>query len=203
MKDRFIELLRKMGAKGDFDSAFETLAMEYSGARRYYHTLRHVRNCLDEYSEVRDLAVSPNTLEFALWYHDIVYNTKSENNEARSAALAHQAAIDLGLPGFVRRGAFDLIMLTKHNSKPDSEDGKIMVDVDLSILGSPVEEFDVYEEGIRKEYSGVKENVFKRERRKILQGFLERDPLYLTNHFREKYEDQAKANLERSIAKLS
>jgi predicted metal-dependent HD superfamily phosphohydrolase len=203
MKDRFIELVTRMGGKGDFNAAFEALAMKYSGAGRYYHTFRHIRQCLDEYSEARDLAVSPNTLEFALWYHDIAYNIKSKNNEAVSARLAFEAAAGFGLPRFVRQGVFDLIMLTKHDAVPEIEDGRIIADIDLSILGRPVKEFDAYEESIRKEYSKVRLNEFKKGRRKILRGFLDRPRIYLTDFFGKKYEAQARANLERSVGRLS
>lgn len=78
-----------------------------------------------------------------------------------------------------------------------------MVDLDLMILGSSEAKFDAYEVGIRQEYAWVSEEDFRFHRAKILQSFLDRPSIYYTERFREKYEARARANLERSIKKLT
>jgi predicted metal-dependent HD superfamily phosphohydrolase len=52
---------------------------------------------------------------------------------------------------------------------------------------------------VRDEYSWVPEFLFKRERRKILEEFLARPVIFNTKPFRERYEAQARVNLERSL----
>ena len=63
-------------------------------------------------------------------------------------------------------------------------------------------EFDLYENGIRKEYSFIADDVFAKKRAEILRGFLGRDFIFLTEYFREKYEAPARKNLKRSISRL-
>ena len=74
--------------------------------------------------------------------------------------------------------------------------------MDLSILGAPPLRFDEYERDIRAEYRWVPNAMFRRKRREILRGFLERPDLFTTPRLREAHERPARANLERSLARL-
>lgn len=125
-----------------------------------------------------------------------------KDNEEKSSMLMCGFAREMGMPEDFIRDLDELTMLTKHDREPKDINGKIIVDVDLSILGQPSKMFDLYEMAIRREYSWVPEEIFKKERAKILQSFLDRKSIYYTDHFRNKYEDQARKNLEFSIFKL-
>ena len=68
---------------------------------RRYHTsvhvmwaLRHIAELVAAESHPLDLAA----LQLAAMYHDIVYDPRATDNEARSADIARRAAIDLGWP---------------------------------------------------------------------------------------------------------
>jgi predicted metal-dependent HD superfamily phosphohydrolase len=74
-----------------------------------------------------------------------------------------------------------------------------MVDVDLSILGRDRDRFLEYEEQIRREYAA---SVFASKRAEILERFLGRSRIFSTDWFRQKYEEQARKNLENSISRL-
>ena len=78
-----------------------------------------------------------------------------------------------------------------------------MVDVDLSILGREKNRFFKYEEEIRREYEWVPLSVFVPKRAEILQRFLARGHIFSTDWFRQKYEKQARMNLEESISRLT
>ena len=93
-------------------------------------------------------------------------------------------------------------MATKHDGVPDAADEKLMVDVDLAILGASVDRFDEYECQVREEYSWVPGWLFRRKRREILRAFLLRPHIFNTEYFLATYEQHARANLERSIAAL-
>ena len=67
---------------------------------------------------------------------------------------------------------------------------------------APPLRFDEYEREVREEYARVPEVIFRRERRKILRRLLERPQLYNTARMRESHERRARANLERSVARL-
>ena len=74
--------------------------------------------------------------------------------------------------------------------------------MDLSILGRDPEQFAEFERSIRTEYAWVPESTYRAVRADILGAFLARSPLYLTEHFRRKYEAAARRNLEAAIARL-
>ena len=62
--------------------------------------------------------------------------------------------------------------------------------------------FDEYELQIRREYGWVPDNAFREARSKILRSLLERPSVYATPTMRQRCEAQARANLERSLARL-
>jgi len=93
-------------------------------------------------------------------------------------------------------------MATCHNALPDTQDAKVLVDIDLSILGAEAARFDEYENQVRAEFHWVPAFLFRRKRREILQGFLARPSIYSTTHFKNRLEKKARENLARSLGKL-
>jgi predicted metal-dependent HD superfamily phosphohydrolase len=95
-----------------------------------------------------------------------------------------------------------LIMATKHVEPPRNNDERLIADIDLTILGRPTGEYQEYEDGVRQEYGWVQEERFRAGRAEVLARFLAREHIYYTDHFREKYEENARANLSNSISTL-
>ncbi|MGH9937527.1 MAG: HD domain-containing protein, partial [Blastocatellia bacterium] len=82
-------------------------------------------------------------------------------------------------------------------------DMKAFLDLDTSILGAPEEIYREYGRAIRKEYSWVPRPMYRRGRRKVLNGFLEREHIYHTEEIRAAYELQARLNIAAEIRSLS
>jgi predicted metal-dependent HD superfamily phosphohydrolase len=202
-QQQFAALWRKIEAPGDSVPVFELLRSHYTDKRRAYHNLKHIQSCLDELKDVRGRCVSAVAVEFALWFHDIVYDSHAKDNEEQSAALSLRVAKDLKLSKKFCRHVEELILATKHAAIPDGADAQIIVDIDLSILGQSDAVFDKYERKIRREYAWVPESQFRSGRAAILKGFLARPRIFSTEHFRKKYEKKARANMARSLAKLA
>ena len=95
-----------------------------------------------------------------------------------------------------------LVMGTRHESAPRGADARVIVDVDLSILGAPQSRFEEYEAQVREEYAFVPDSEYRRGRQAILQRFLSRPTIFSTRRFIERYEAQARANLARALARL-
>jgi len=93
MEKRWVELWHRLGAVGEAEFYYELLAGRYKEAGRAYHTLEHIEHCLNEFDEVRNLANDPNAVELALWYHDVIYDTKRQDNEELSADLMDVADV--------------------------------------------------------------------------------------------------------------
>ncbi len=178
----------------------------YTHPPRAYHNLSHISDCLHEFDNVRSLASEPSQVEIALWFHDAIYYPMAKDNEEESAELAGQILDEEGISKSYIKGVKDLILLTKHNTTPATIDGKIIVDIDLFILGKPEDIFDQYNQNVIKEYEEIIQTItwdrFKEGRIKILKRFLERPSIYYTGYFKNKYEIQAIKNLERAILSL-
>jgi predicted metal-dependent HD superfamily phosphohydrolase len=173
----------------------------YAQPHRAYHNLGHVMECLELAASVRLRLANPPDVELALWYHDAVYQPRAADNEERSAALAAAGLTSLQ-PSRVET-ITALIVATKHQAIPTTQDARFVVDIDLAILGAAPPRFDAYEVSIRREYRWVPGPLFARKRREVLRGFLGRPSIYSTPYFRSRLEEQARANLTRSLARLS
>jgi len=189
---------RALGAAAD-DALLAELLARYGEAQRAYHTLQHLGECLVHLARERDGAERPAEVALALWFHDAIYDVQRHDNEARSADWARQAALRAGLAPEVAERLHALVMATRHDVQPVGADARLLVDIDLAILGATPARFAEYERQIRIEYAHVPPAVFEPRRRQILGGFLARDPLYLTAPMRIRLEAAARANLGRAV----
>ena len=199
--DRWQRLWQSAGAAGDATKWYEALTRAYAEPQRHYHNQQHIAECLAEFDGARHLAQQPVAVEFALWFHDAVYEPKAGDNEERSAAMARSCLEASGLP---QLGATvsELVMATKTHSTEAGPDAALMVDVDLSILGQDERRFAEYEAQIREEYRSIPKLIFNFKRAEILKRFLARERIYATDFFANKYEQKARRNLEGSIQRL-
>ncbi|HDD72731.1 MAG TPA: pantetheine-phosphate adenylyltransferase [Candidatus Aenigmarchaeota archaeon] len=200
LEKRWNLLWKKIGAKGSPGDVYEELVNLY--AERAYHNLVHITHCLRELDDVMGFVDNPEQVETALWYHDAVYDTHRIDNEEKSVELAIKRLSKAGLNKEFIDGIAGLILATKHKEIPAENDSRYIVDIDLAILGKPEEEFERYERDIRHEYSWLPEEEFRLERYRVLRGFLERPAIYSTDFFREKYESQARKNIEKALKRL-
>ena len=203
------QLLYSAGGAERAQRVFDDLVVRYSEPYRAYHTLDHIADCL---RKLRELPFQLNhtdrrAAEFALWYHDAVYDPRRDDNEERSAQLAKtmlSVAQDSSRFGeWVAQCVADLVLMTKNHTAPlDDAIGCLIVDIDLSILGAAPMRFGAYENQIRKEYEWVPWDEFASKRAAVLRSFLERDHIFATQIFRDRYEKQARRNLAESIEEL-
>jgi predicted metal-dependent HD superfamily phosphohydrolase len=203
---RWTQLCRSVSPSADATALasdwLPQILANYAEPHRHYHTFAHIADCLRHFDDTRSLARSPRALEFALWFHDLVYNPRSPANEETSAALARQFLLQLGNDVTLAQAAYDLILATKTHTAEPATDAALMVDIDLAIFGQPPDAFDLYETQIRKEYAWVPEATFAKKRTELLRQFLTRPRLYNTDYFFERLEHPARTNLTRSLQKL-
>lgn len=201
-QERWIRLWERLGAEGSGHSIFAHLTAAYSEPGRAYHTAEHIRDCLAQLDSSREAAQRPDEVEAALWFHDTVYLPGGSDNEDRSANLAEAALMACGVTPGVAERIRRLILATRHLTVSTDPDTQLLCDIDLSILGREPAVFDEFERRIRQEYDWVPEPVYRTSRSEILSGFLQRRSIYQTQVFRNRYETQARANLERLTEKL-
>ena len=177
------------------DGLMQHLLTAWAEPQRHYHTTQHLRECLAQLEPALDLATHPGEVELALWFHDAVYDPKGKDNEARSADWACQALAQAGADAAVQQRVRVLIMATCHDAEPTDPDARLLVDIDLAILGAEPARFAEYDAQVRAEYRWVPGWLYRRKRKQVLAGFLARPVIYGTERFRERLEGQARENL--------
>lgn len=202
MLPRWSDLWHRLDARSSPASVFDELTQAYHQPHRAYHSLDHIRDCLAQFDLVRHLAQFLDEVEFALWCHDVIYDPHAADNEAQSAAWATRILREAAVANEVIVRVTTLILATQHHMLPDDPDAALVADIDLSILGRPVVEFDRYEAAIRQEYEWVPEAAYRQARLRILEGFAAQPAIYQTAFFQARYEAQARSNLARSIQHL-
>ena len=197
LKDTFIQLVSKYNSDPDLiDTLWTEIDRQYSNAERYYHNLDHLNNMLIQLNDLLSQMNNPDSILFALYYHDIIYKTSQFDNEAQSAKLAIERMKAIGLPALLIETCSSQIMATKSHEWTENGDANYFTDADLSILGSPQEQYQKYLEAIRKEYAIYSDLVYKTGRRKVINHFLEMPRIFKTDHFHHKFEKQARHNLQ-------
>jgi len=195
---RWNSLLGSIGV--DPDAHFrilDDLLIRYSEPQRVYHTLSHVATL---FALLPDGHSERAALEFAVWFHDAVYDPTRNNNEEESAALARARLGEMGLPEPLIVGVEQLIWATQTHQATDPATA-LFLDADLSILGSDAETYDRYARAIREEYIWIPLELYRAGRAKLLEGFLRRERIYKTERFL-RLETPARVNLERELGVL-
>lgn len=183
------------GAKGDPRPAYETRVAQYSDASRHYHDLVHVSEMLRAFRPVASRTNHPLALLMALWDHDVIYDPNASDNEEQSAAFLRREWSVANVYDHFIDEAEKNVLATKHATPAEGLDWdeRVMVDLDLAILGSDPRTFDEYDRAIRQEYAWVPDHIYDAERAKILHGFNARQ-IFLTPDFAH-LEQRAHENL--------
>jgi predicted metal-dependent HD superfamily phosphohydrolase len=198
--DSWQRLWSELGATVVNGGLMNQLVAAYSERQRHYHTLQHLRECLAQFDAASMLARRPAEVELALWFHDAVYDPQRHDNEERSADWARASVLAAGCAEDVAERVAALVLATRSHSAPaDDPDAALLLDVDLAILAAAPARFAEYERQIRAEYAHVPEEAFRARRAQVLQGFLERERIYVTDAFHDALEARARENLQQSL----
>ena len=201
LRARFAAALHAVGGQGKADVLFADLARWYGEPHRHYHTLEHVDACLTWLDWMAGTAERAAEVELALWFHDTVYHPGRPDNEQASAALALNLLGAMGIPTAALDRIAQHIEATDHHRPVDADDA-LVVDIDLSVLGTDPLVYDEFERRVRQEYALVPIDIYRRGRSRVLAGFLERPRIYQTVVIHELLEARARANLQRAVKGL-
>jgi predicted metal-dependent HD superfamily phosphohydrolase len=199
----WVETWTQLGAAAADEGLYDRAIACWGEPHRHYHTLQHLRECLAQFEAVRDRARRPAEVALALWFHDVIYDPRRTDNEARSAQWARDSVMQAGLPAAVAQRVHELVMATRHHEPPADADAQLLVDVDLSILGADTARFDESDRQIRSEYAHMSDEDYRAGRMRVLAGFLARPRLYTTEFFHAAFEKAARQNLQRALDRLS
>jgi predicted metal-dependent HD superfamily phosphohydrolase len=200
LRDQFI---RSRDVSGDLEKTFELLQNLYSEKHRFYHNLEHIKFLLALFEEFRGNIEDETAVFFSIWFHDAIYDPRRNDNEKQSAKLAAAHLGKLSLPESRIEKIEKIILATeKHSAEGLDADGKLFLDFDLAILGASRADYKKYAGAVRQEYGFVSDEDYRTGRRRVLQNFLRRDFIYLTNAMRQRFEKNARRNLGEELERL-
>lgn len=188
-------------------SLMATLEMMYAEGHRKYHTWEHIEALVEVYEMFADQITHPEQVLYALYFHDAVYEIPGPENEQKSAELFRKTAKGV-LDQEIIDDVFALIVATKAHSLPSDikphliNDCALFLDMDMSILGAPESAYERYSAQIREEYKSIPDQLYQAGRKSILTGFLEREAIFLTPDFNQRFEAAALRNIAAEIERL-
>jgi predicted metal-dependent HD superfamily phosphohydrolase len=194
---------RLLGAKDGGKALHKKLVQCWSEGHRHYHTLQHLQECFQLLTGIEIDEKDAAAIAIALWFHDAYYDPQRGDNEKRSAEWALREALAAGIPKQQAQRVHDMIVATIDHQPQQDEAMQLLVDIDLSILGSRAARFDESDEQIRREFAHVAEADWRMGRRRVLEGFLSRERLYGSEYFHSRCEERARENLRRSLERLA
>lgn len=178
----------------------QRLVDAYNESQRHYHTLDHIEHCLSIFDQCKSLATSPDALEIAIWFHDVIFTPGEPDNEARSADLYQELSTGVHSVKF-RALVGRLIIATLHDGcSLDDSDAGYMVDIDLSSFGLPWEDFLRDGQHLREESAQLSDAEYYRRQGDFQARLFSRPRFYQTEFFCQRYEQQARDNLKRFFA---
>ncbi|MEO1216482.1 MAG: hypothetical protein AAFY45_23300 [Bacteroidota bacterium] len=209
LSNRFQNTLKSIGANPEQSIASWTeLSSLYQEKGRAYHNLSHISYMLSLMDEHLPTEAKSVELELAIWYHDVIYDPLSKENELRSAELAKGRLSEISNLSIESIDRIFLLIMSTQGHLPRIEgayrlENEWMLDLDLSILGSNKEAYLLYTKQIRREYHMYAQDDYRLGRSQILKTFLERKKIYFSDLFQELFEEKARDNLAKEIEKLS
>ena len=177
---------------------YAVLEQAYTEPQRAYHSVQHIVECLDLVNRVQDQLQDACAVQWAIWFHDVVYDVQAIDNESQSAVLMRQQCAEI-LPLVQCDKVAHWIEATQHHQPSLDQDLNFLLDIDLAILASPTTRFAEYEQQIRQEYAWVADEIYTHKRAEVLRHFYQATPLYQTEYFQQQFEASAKQNLAQAL----
>jgi predicted metal-dependent HD superfamily phosphohydrolase len=172
----------------------------YQSAGRYYHTWEHVHACVEHLRSTP--CEHPRLVFLALVFHDAVYVAGRGDNEEQSARLAREALSESGSLDDADLAAVERMILKTKNHHAHigdaTADEAAMLDIDLSILAAPRDEYARYARAIHDEWvpAAASDAAFRIGRLDFLRRLLAAPHVYLTPEGRRRWDAAAHRNLE-------
>lgn len=202
--DRWRAACRGAGATASdagLDAAGSSLRQRWSEPHRHYHDVAHLTAVLDVIDAHAQAARTPDRVRLAAWWHDAVYDPRAagDANERAGAELAERVLGTLGVP---HREIVRLVLVTAgHDPAPGDTDGTLLCDADLAVLARPAAGYDAYAAAVRREYAHLPDDAFRAGRTRVLESLLALPALYRLPDLHAAWEERARANLTRELAR--
>ncbi|MCC3244303.1 hypothetical protein LG047_03020 [Methylocystis sp. WRRC1] len=218
MTEKIVEKYWGLIASRHDAEAFATIDAAYREPQRAYHNWVHIADLIGKLDQLADLAVRPDLIATAIFWHDSVFITRDPDGRPRADAENVRASAALferhsKFPAADTEAVHDMVMATASHMDARAahmhyagfaRDLDLFLDLDLSSLAAPWPTFEANFEDIRFEYSWAPEKMFLLGRQQMLERFLAQgDMLYRRPETRALWLAAARANLSRAAEGLN
>jgi predicted metal-dependent HD superfamily phosphohydrolase len=187
------------------DQYFDELLARYREPHRRYHDLAHLSLILHQVQDLADHhpVNDLGAVVIAAFYHDAIYTPLATNNEQASADLARVQLAAMGWTSARIGHIAQMILATAGHSWSDDLDTCVLLDADLSILGTPPHTYQRYLEDLRQEYAAVAETQWRAGRGEFISAMLDRPAIFSTPLATQRWEATARTNLIAELAQMA
>lgn len=187
------------------EAMFRVIKAHYTEPHRAYHNLNHLEEAFTVFDSVQDKLKNSNTVAFAIFFHDIIYDVTQPDNEEKSAEFALPLLHTIGLAEGDIAEITKMILTTKtHQCSDHNSDIAFMLDIDMSILAADTKRYAEYAQQIRAERSNIADKDFFKARRDLfLKPCLAQDRIFHTDYFKDLLEGKARQNMKAEIDLLT
>jgi len=203
---RIEPIWRRQGATQDPAIFANEMERRYREPHRRHHTLNHLAQGWEVIDQLPPgLIQSSDELEVAWIGHDSVFEVIDgvyQLNEINSGQLIVEMLLQAGLSDQFVRSVYDQIIRTDHKTVPETNDQRLIVDLDLFQLAVPAVDFDINYRSIREEFAQAPEKLFNVRTASFFQQMLDRQRVYYTDYFFRRCEARARENLDRRLRTL-
>lgn len=209
LRHQFSELCSRVDiSSAEISQLWAELELKYGEVHRHYHTLKHIEDLCQKLPEFLSLCKSSedvDAIQWAIFYHDIIYDPTSSHNEEDSAAL-FMTRLSAHLHSSLVSQVVRYILATKSHKVDEDDDEALglFMDLDLSILVASESDYAAYARAIRLEYIHYSDEEYQSGRIRVLQHFLGHNSIFRSTVFRNNgAEDSARRNIEWELSELA
>ncbi len=205
LKDRFISLWQRNAYVDTGDTpaqVFDELVAMYSEAWRSYHNTEHIEVSIGYFDDCKDYAEFADAIELAIWFHDCIYILGASDNEAKSRDWFLQRSENQLVPA-LRQSVDELIMNTCHVDVPQTADGKLIADIDLTSFGLPWDDYMKDSLAVQSEFPPRPADSVATGKKVFLQNLMKDGQVYYSDYYLEHYEQKAQDNIRRHLELLN
>ncbi|EEB14584.1 conserved hypothetical protein [Pediculus humanus corporis] len=195
-------------------SWWKFISEKYEEEGRKTHNHEYLLEKCKELDDFSSLIKNIKAFTIALFFQYLEYSPTdddecNEKNVQSFIKFANEAGINKDSNLFK-----EVIYLLEGSSSHSTEEHKMagaygdtdlhyFLDLDMITLGSSNNRYVQYTKDIQSEYSTLDSETYKILRKKVLQSFLLIPNIFATKRFRDKYEAQARKNIQDEIKGLS
>jgi predicted metal-dependent HD superfamily phosphohydrolase/phosphopantetheine adenylyltransferase len=176
----------------------------YTKKWKFYHNLNHIYSFIELYEKYNNLIQKEkNEFLISIFFHDIIYVPSRNDNEKESIRIFNEFYKEVKPKNLNEKKVKELIIETENHllNKDYEDDINLFLDMDMQIVAE--ENWEDYENKIRKEYCFVDLNTYKAKRKEFLEGLEKKEKIFRTKTFYDEYEKIARKNIRKIIEKLS